>query len=992
MVIYTGKETKLMKNIHSTNVKVSYIDQQMNSLLIPIIIINILLCAICTGFGAVFQYENKPNPSQEKIGAYYIYPDQIVKSVALDIVKMYCSYFVNYALLVPLALLITVLLLKPIQAIMIGSDDDLKREEDDQLKVLNTKVHENLGTVKYIFSDKTGTLTKNEMFFHSCSIYGKPFGVGFNNNQNSISETEKIENSRIGELRAIEPEDDSDREHIKNKKSFFVYQTVRKSLVSALSNDELVQIEELKVPDNPIAKISESVFEFFLGIILNHSVLPEKDEKTGEIFFQGPSPDEVLVVSAANEIGFEFVERTAEVITVNILNNRYQYQILNKFEFSSARKRSSIIVKTPENKIFAYIKGADDIIIPSLNDFSKNHLLKQSKKHIHNFAESGLRTLVYARKEIPLDEYNLWLKEYEIMKYKSISNKKLISEVEAIISKMESNSYLLGISGLEDKLQNDVQSVISNLIDAGISFWMITGDKLDTAENIGFSCKLFNFDTEIFRIKEKNNNDEIKSKEELLEDLIGILKSMEYVEKELMNFKIENKVSTKHKIKEIFKTEHEKKEDEFNMELQQLRKTTTPIKTILPNDNNNIHNSIGSINKDEPEQEEEEIISQKSSNNKFEMIVPQSHLKNSSTKDHLTNNNVYNISTVKDLMEKDKISANGPRPEESLLDYKAEEGIKLKKPISSKYTNILFQNHQNDLNKHRIDRIDSLDKNILNRDTDVKILKFLMSKKREEENMSKEGADANYLEGEDVSILEEILRIENREKENKEGGDSEKKKDIIFEVNQIYEHYNQQLQEIDKNKNPKFINELQSMEKINERRRKQIELETKGGLLINFSLIIEGAAITMCLDPEINEYIWKIIQKCRSHICCRCNPMQKAEVVKFIKEKSNEVVLSIGDGGNDVNMLKEADVGIGIFGKEGYQAAYNSDYAISQFKYLRRLIFHHGRYYILRNSYFILFFLFKNIIFCLPQFFYIFFNGYSGQVIYKVLTILLECL
>jgi len=150
--------------------------------------------------------------------------------------------------------------------------------------------------------------------------------------------------------------------------------------------------------------------------------------------------------------------------------------------------------------------------------------------------------------------------------------------------------------------------------------------------------------------------------------------------------------------------------------------------------------------------------------------------------------------------------------------------------------------------------------------------------------------------------------------------------------------------------------------------------------IMNLGILIEGDSISHCLDDDLKDLFWNIVKNSKSVVCCRCSPKQKAEVVGFVKYKSNQVTLAIGDGGNDIPMIKLANIGVGIFGKEGYQAAFNSDYAISQFKYLKRLVFVHGRNSLLKNSYFIYFFFFKNVLFTLTQLWFCFFSGFSGQV------------
>lgn len=123
----------------------------------------------------------------------------------------------------------------------------------------------------------------------------------------------------------------------------------------------------------------------------------------------------------------------------------------------------------------------------------------------------------------------------------------------------------------------------------------------------------------------------------------------------------------------------------------------------------------------------------------------------------------------------------------------------------------------------------------------------------------------------------------------------------------------------------------------------------------------------------------KLAEKTSVVLACRVSPKQKAEIVNLVKNKKKKsVTLSIGDGANDVNMITAAHVGIGISGLEGQQAARSADYAIGQFKYLRNLLFVHGREAYRRNSYLICYIFYKNIIFVLPQFWYGFLSAFSG--------------
>ncbi|KPP71903.1 hypothetical protein Z043_109142 [Scleropages formosus] len=158
----------------------------------------------------------------------------------------------------------------------------------------------------------------------------------------------------------------------------------------------------------------------------------------------------------------------------------------------------------------------------------------------------------------------------------------------------------------------------------------------------------------------------------------------------------------------------------------------------------------------------------------------------------------------------------------------------------------------------------------------------------------------------------------------------------------------------------------------------------------DYGLIIDGATLTAVMKPDqdgstgnYKEIFLEICRNCSAVLCCRMAPLQKAQIVKLIKfSKEHPITLAIGDGANDVSMILEAHVGIGIMGKEGRQAARNSDYAIPKFKHLKKMLLVHGHYYYIRIAELVQYFFYKNVCFIFPQFLYQFFCGFSQQPLY----------
>ncbi|KAG9492249.1 hypothetical protein GDO78_000654 [Eleutherodactylus coqui] len=158
----------------------------------------------------------------------------------------------------------------------------------------------------------------------------------------------------------------------------------------------------------------------------------------------------------------------------------------------------------------------------------------------------------------------------------------------------------------------------------------------------------------------------------------------------------------------------------------------------------------------------------------------------------------------------------------------------------------------------------------------------------------------------------------------------------------------------------------------------------------DYGLIIDGAALSLIMKPRedgsstnYREVFLEICRNCSAVLCCRMAPLQKAQIVKLIKtSREHPITLAVGDGANDVSMILEAHVGIGIIGKEGRQAARNSDYAIPKFKHLKKMLLVHGHFYYVRIAELVQYFFYKNVCFIFPQFLYQFFCGFSQQPLY----------
>ena len=147
-----------------------------------------------------------------------------------------------------------------------------------------------------------------------------------------------------------------------------------------------------------------------------------------------------------------------------------------------------------------------------------------------------------------------------------------------------------------------------------------------------------------------------------------------------------------------------------------------------------------------------------------------------------------------------------------------------------------------------------------------------------------------------------------------------------------------------------------------------------------FALVVPGEVLTHVFNSDLKKKFLEIGIKCHSVICSRVSPLQKALVVKLVRDNLKVVTLAIGDGANDVSMIQSAHIGVGIMGREGAQAVRAADYAFGEFRHLRRLLTVHGRYNYLRMSGLIYYSFYKNLVFITIQWWFGFVSLWTGQV------------
>lgn len=451
VVVFTGHETKLMRNATATPIKTTAVDKMVNIQILMLVGILLVLCVISSIGDLIVTAAAGTKLQYLDLGT--INAGQKVKRFFADIL----TYWVLYSNLVPLSLFVTIEIVKYAQAFLINADLDIYYDKTDTPANCRTSsLVEELGQIEYIFSDKTGTLTCNMMEFRQSSIAG-------------IQYADEV------------PED-------------------RRATVQDGIELGIHDFKQLK--QNNLSHPTREIIDQFLTLLsICHTVIPEKDQNTGKIKYQAASPDEGALVDGAVMLGYRFIARKPRAVTIDVRGHQLEFELLAVNEFNSTRKRMSAIFRCPDGKIRCYCKGADTVILERLH--KDNPYVEATLQHLEEYAADGLRTLCLAMREIPEQEFQEW--QHVFNKASTTVSGNRAEELDKAAEIIEHDLTLLGATAIEDKLQDGVPDTIHTLQTAGIKVWVLTGDRQETAINIGMSCKLISEDMTLLIVNEENS-------------------------------------------------------------------------------------------------------------------------------------------------------------------------------------------------------------------------------------------------------------------------------------------------------------------------------------------------------------------------------------------------------------------------------------------------------------------------------------------------------
>jgi len=474
VVVYAGPETKAVQSSREAATKMSRVQKLVNRIIFLILVVLVILCVL----SALAEILSKPSNTT----LYYLRQDSENTFILPTFIANVFTFIVLYSSLLPISLLFCMTFSNFFQALFINWDLEMYHEETDTSAKCNTmELVQELGQVSYLFSDKTGTLTRNEMKLVGCAVGKQIFGIG-GKNKSVVSS-----NNTIEEIFA-----------------------------------DLVAF--LKDPSIPEQR-KESARDFLLINSVCHTVLV--DTTTGDVKYNAEGPDEEALVEAAAQVGYQLISTDNDIHTVQVdiglldpdKEVSLSYEVLAMNQFNSTRKRMSCVCKAPDGTLWLFAKGADSMMFERMDtEATDSTTLETLGADLEDFANDGLRTLVMGKRKLSQEEFKQWKMKFDDASNALGDRKQHLLDQAA--EEIEHSLCIVGASAIEDRLQDGVPETLVALREAGVKTWVLTGDKVETAINIAFSAKLLTPEMELVKIVDDSLEENLETLKRLYQLLV----------------------------------------------------------------------------------------------------------------------------------------------------------------------------------------------------------------------------------------------------------------------------------------------------------------------------------------------------------------------------------------------------------------------------------------------------------------------------------------